>query len=234
MQGFNIAHETTETVFDELAKDLNRQARYAAAMNLFNSGPDLESTHVVHGFPWTYLHGGTVVDVGGSHGSVSIAIARSLSGVKCVVQDKLEIIRDGESKLPSELRERVTFMEHDFFNTQPIKSADVYILRWILHDWPDPYAVKILRALIPALTKTSRLCICEYVLPQWGAVSTYQERSIRSMDLAMMEFHNSKERGAADWAALLERADPRFQIVNIKTPSGSRLSMIEVLWRSDK
>ena len=123
-------------------------------------------------------------------------------------------------------------MEHDFFTEQPIKSADVYLLRWILHDWSDAYALKILRALVPALKPGARLCICEQVLPEPGALSPYQARSLRSMDLAMLELHNAKEREKDDWANLVRRADGRFHIVGIKQPSGSWLSMIEVCWLS--
>jgi hypothetical protein len=32
------------------------------------------------------------------------------------------------------------------------RGPEGYFLRWILHDWSDKYALKILRALIPAWT----------------------------------------------------------------------------------
>ena len=202
-------------------------------MAWFNTGPGLECIHVVHGFPWGIFHGGTVVDIGGSHGIVSTAIAQHFPSLRFIIQDQAEVIRNGRVKLSAEFRGRVTFMEHDFFAEQPITSADVYLLRWILHDWPDAYAVKILQALVPALKDGSRVCICELVLPEPGKISPYQERTLRSMDLAMLEFHNAKERDGEDWAYLLQRADRRFHIVDIKQPPGSRLSMIEVRWRSE-
>ena len=41
-------------------------------------------------------------------------------------------------------------------------------MRWILHDWIDSYAAKILRSLVPALEKAkdSRIVVFEYVLPE--------------------------------------------------------------------
>ena len=203
-------------------------------MTWFNTGPGLESVHIVHGFPWKIFHGGIIVDIGGSHGIVSMAIAQNFPSLRFIVQDQAEVIRNGRAKLPAEFHSRVTFMEHDFFVEQPITSADVYILRWILHDWPDAYAIKILQALVPALKDGSRICICELVLPEPGRTSSYQERSLRSMDLAMLEFHNAKERDEDDWAHLLQRADRRFHIVDIKQPPGSTLSIIEVRWRSER
>ena len=217
-------------MFGELAKYPDRQARYAAAMTWFSTGHGLEATHLIHGFPWDTLRHGTVVDVGGSRGSISITLAQSLHSLRFVVQDRPEVVQRARADLPPELQDRVTFMEHDFFLEQPVKSADIYLLRWILHDWPDTYAVKILKALVPALKPGARLCIFEHVLPEPGAISPYEARGLRSMDLSMLEFHNAKERDKDDWAHLLHSADERMHIIGIRQPPGSRLSVIEVGW----
>lgn len=199
-------------------------------MTWFSTRPGLEAAHIVNGFSWEALQNGTVVDVGGSYGSISIALAQSFPSLHITVQDQPEVVQEGRSKLPKGLQDRVVFVEHDFFSEQPVKSADVYLLRWILHDWPDAYAIKILRALVPALESGSRVCICEQVLPEVGSLSLYQARGLRSMDLAMLEFHNAKERDMNDWTHLLRKADERFHIVDTKQPPGSRLSVIEVRW----
>lgn len=62
------------------------------------------------------------------------------------------------------LRSRVTFVEHDFFQTQPL-AADVYLFRQILHDWSDIDCVRILKALLPALKTGARILISESVMP---------------------------------------------------------------------
>ncbi len=219
-------------MFGELAKYPDRQARYVAAMTRFSTVPGLDHTHIARGFSWETLGSGTVVDVGGSHGSVGIVLARSFPSLRIIVQDQPDVVQKGRAILPKELQDRVAFMEHDFFSEQPVKSADVYLLRWILHDWPDAYAVRILKALIPALQHGARVCICEVVLPEPGALSPYQARWIRSMDLAMLELHNGKERDLDDWVHLLRKADARFHVVDVKQPTGSMLSVIEVCWLS--
>lgn len=61
-----------------------------------------------------------------------------------MVQDLAGTIQDGQKALSVELRDRVSFAEHDFFTEQPIKDAEVYFFRWILHDWGDEDAVRIL------------------------------------------------------------------------------------------
>ena len=203
-------------------------------MTWLNTAPGLESTHVVDGFPWGNLQNGIVVDVGGSHGAVSIAIAKRFPALRFIVQDQATVVQKGRIDLPAEFHGRVSFMEHDLFRDQPVTSADVYLLRWILHDWPDAYAIKILRALVPALKPNSRICICELVLPEPGLLNPYQARSLRSLDLAMLATHNAKERDEGEWKDLLSRADRRFHVVEIRRPGKSRLSIIEVSWLADR
>lgn len=46
----------------------------------------------------------------------------------------------------------------------------------------------------------------------------------------MLGFFNGREREKADWENLFREADPRFHNVQMWTPSGSVLSIIEATW----
>lgn len=71
-------------------------------------------------------------------------------------------------------------MTHDFLlEDQPVKGADVYFFRWILHNWSDKYCVKILRGLIPALKPGAKIILNDNVLPQPGVLSRWQENRLR-------------------------------------------------------
>ena len=110
-------------------------------------------------------------------GGVGIEIARHFAELKCVVQDLPEVVEGAE--VPEDLREgeRLSFMAHDFFEQQPVKDADVYLLRWILHDWSDEYATKIMRSLTPAMKQGARILVCDLCLPPPGALSPYAEQN---------------------------------------------------------
>ena len=54
----------------------------------------------------------------------------------------------------------------------------------------------------------------------------------RSFDMAMLEFHNGKERDMDDWRQLFISADPNYHILGVTQPAGSRLGFIEVGWRT--
>jgi hypothetical protein len=74
---------------------------------------------------------------------------------------------------------QIKFMQHDFFTPQPIKGADVYLLRWILHNWTDDKSVEILKNLIPALKKGSKVLINDGCLPEPGKGRWFDEKASR-------------------------------------------------------
>jgi len=56
--------------------------------------------------------------------------------------------------------------EHDFFNPQPIKDADVFLLRMVTHDWAASYVVKILKRLrVAAVAGKTKLLLVDQVAP---------------------------------------------------------------------
>lgn len=55
------------------------------------------------------------------------------------------------------------FAEHDFFNPQPVKNAAVFLVRHVMHNWPDDSAVNILQNLREAARPSTQLVIIEMV-----------------------------------------------------------------------
>lgn len=116
--------------------------------------------------------------VGGSTGHVSVSIASQFPALKFVVQDMQETVAAGEESLPDELRGRVTYMAHDFFTPQSVKG-DIYMLRSILHDWPDKHAIRILQNLLPSMKERTKILILEVVFAPPKQLPPLQEKMIR-------------------------------------------------------
>ena len=178
---FNDSGEPHETafalqnqmpIFEVLGKYPERGRRFGAAMRCYTKGEGYDLRHLIEGYDWGSIDhpGAVVVDVGGGHGSVSQALARSTKNIRYVVQDLPGTIEQAKKELPAdEFAGRIEFEAHDFFTDQSVQEADVYLMRWILHDWSDGYCVKILKALVPALEKkkeSSRIVLFEYVLSE--------------------------------------------------------------------
>lgn len=169
--------------------------------------------------------------VGGNSGSASLALARAFSNLRFVVQDLPEPIHNARlqaESLSADIAGRTEFCEHDFFTPQPVKDADIYLLRMIIHDWADADAVKILKEITKAMKEGSRIVIMDMVLPTPGTSSQTFEAALRQKDLMMRQVLNAKEREVEDWHALIRAVDERLQIVAIRRPEGSQQSIIEI------
>src|ERR1700735_4710026 len=125
--------------FDYFAED----PRHA---DLFNrtmaSISQLTDASVAAGYDFTAYP--TIVDVGGGHGPLLAAILARAPASRGVLYD----LPRGVGSVPSLLcehnvGERVRIAEGSFFDSVPT-GGDAYILKNILHDWPDDKAVQIL------------------------------------------------------------------------------------------
>ncbi|KAI0465612.1 S-adenosyl-L-methionine-dependent methyltransferase [Xylaria cf. heliscus] len=184
----------------------------------------------LYDFPWGSLGSATIVDVGGGVGGFCLQLSHLYPDLKFVVQDRAPVLTQAQSKIwPRENAEalragRVQFVPHDFFNTNPIIHADVYWLRYILHDWSDDYCVKILSGLKQSMGPRSRIMICDQVMnttvgcdelraapfplpANWG----YYTRYSHQRDLAMMSIINGIERKPAEFRNLIDRAGLRLK-----------------------
>ena len=167
-------------------------------MSLFSSAPGMEPYRLFEAYPWASIKAApaqplTLVDVGGSLGSVSIALAEQFPNLRCIVQDLKGIVEKAQAQeLSSDLKDRVEFMEHDFFTSQPV-IADIYFFRWIFHDWSDKYCLQILQSLVPAMRPGSRVLINEFCIPEPGMISAYREKIMRYVSnmlySALSSFH---------------------------------------------
>jgi 6-hydroxytryprostatin B O-methyltransferase len=235
---YGVAFGTELPFFDHLARDPAMTAEFAGYMRNVTTSEGVDIKHLVEGYPWADLgSGGLVVDVGGSTGHAAIAIARAFPDLRFIVQDLPDNADAGRrataaetTTLPSHITSRITFQGHDFTKPQPVVGADVYLLRMILHDWPDHVAVTILKNLVPALEgkRQARLLVMDTVLPAPGQVPGSVERIVRVRDLTMMQVFNSHERDLDQWTALLTAADERLCLRRVIEPFGSAMSLLEI------
>ena len=223
----NLAHDTQEPFFKWISSSPQGAKKFADQMTFVQSSPGLSFTFLIVNYDWP-SDGGTVVDVGGSEGAIMFELSKKFPNLKCIVQDLPEVLEGVQ-----QTRENVQFQSHDFFTSQPVKNADVYVLRQILHDWSDEYCVEILRNLIPSLKDGARILVNDRIIPEPGSLPPRAERMLRGSDLFMKMMFNSRERTEADWTALLQIADERFSIRKISTPRGSELGILDVEWKDN-
>lgn len=159
-------------------------------------------------------------------------MAQHFPDLEIIVQDLPEAEQAFNKNTPAELRPRLSFQAHDFFTPQPVE-ADIYMIKLILHDWPDSECIKILRGLVPMMKPGSKVVFIDYV----GKQSNPDDlpRSIQQMgtstDLRMMALFSAEERPAEAWQELFKRADERYSIKRMDTDPLTFHLVMEVEWK---
>ncbi|CAG7962236.1 unnamed protein product [Penicillium nalgiovense] len=175
-----------------------RQRRFAQGMKFRAAGNPQMHHHLHAAFDWAGLGKAKVVDVGGSAGHVSIELAKVFPDLEFVVQD-FEGLTPFHDGVLDELKPRITFEAQDILQPNKHQNGDVYLLRSILHDWSDKYAVLILSNLVLALKDGARVLIADFIRPlttQSGPMWLERLSTIRSMQ--MMIVVNTLERSEKD------------------------------------
>ncbi|KHN94260.1 O-methyltransferase, family 2 [Metarhizium album ARSEF 1941] len=234
--GFNFAFDTVdkEPMFVTFGKEPARARRMGGAMASLTGGEGYEVSHFVNNcdFSQENERGGTFVDIGGSHGFVSVDLARKWKNMKFIVQDLPKTVSSAPKPICDDesVAARVQFEAHDFFKEQPVKDADVYFFRWIIHNYSTPYAVKLLKNLVPALKPGARIVINDHCLREPGSENPWDEKLMRSMDMIMLTLLNAQERAEQEFKELFKAADERFVFKGVTRTPGCRMSVIEAVW----
>lgn len=138
-----------------------------------------------------------VIDVGGGTGALIRALLDRHQEIVGVVYDQPEVICNLEL-----MDKRMDVRAGNFFESVP-SGGDVYVLSWVLHDWPDAKALEILRSCCRAMTSASRLVIVERLI---NVDPANCDPFDLLLDINMLILHEGQERTRAEFDALLNAA----------------------------
>jgi len=198
---YRRAHDAEGAVFDGAMAGISRRVAVAVAA--------------------AYDFGGLarIVDVGGGDGTLLARIMVVHGDARGVLFDRPAVVARAAAVLAAAgVADRCDVVGGDFFAALP-QGADAYILKAILHDWPDAPAVAILRRCREAMRPGARLLVIERLVgpPNEGAEAKFS-------DLNMLVVPGGRERTGAEFATLL--ADAGFAACRV-IPTGTRMSVIE-------
>ncbi len=180
-----------QNVFDYFADHPEEGAVFAAAMS------DATGMMIEDVVSAVDLGGVSVaVDVGGAHGAQVLAMMQASPGLNGIVLDRPGVV-DGAIRQAAEagLADRFTGVAGNFFEEVP--SADLYLLKMILHDWDDDACRKILRNCRASARPGARALVVESVIGKTG-----EPGFAALLDMNMLAGTFGQERDYAEFDAL--------------------------------
>ncbi|KAF8155549.1 S-adenosyl-L-methionine-dependent methyltransferase [Crassisporium funariophilum] len=193
-------------------------------------------------YPFGSLPDETVlVDVGGGIGSLAELLLQTLQNIKFVVQDLEAVVSLANNVASPNMKKwiaegKVTFQVQDFCSPQPTNlNGAVFVLKNVIHNYPDSKALEILAALAPS--RPSKLLLIDRMTnPHFrteatteageaeiyrkmltgiqhgadaektdGGIATTSQGIPTMYDLIMGSLHGGRTRTLEEWRSVLSR-----------------------------
>ena len=164
----------------------------------------------------------TIVDVGGGHGRLLAAILAATRDARGVLFDLPHVVAGAPAELRQhQVQDRIEVIKGCFFGDEIPTGGDAYLLKNVIHDWPDDCAVRILRNVHASAGPGKHVLLVELVIPRHD-----REFSGKWLDLEMFACDAGRERTAAEYGRLLDAAGFRMKRV---IPTASPFAIVEAV-----
>jgi hypothetical protein len=162
----------------------------------------------------------TIADIGGGHGNLLATVLKTNEKAKGILFDQPQVL-EGNILEREGVADRTTLVGGDFFKEIPV-IADVYLMKFIIHDWNDEQSETILKNLAGSARPGAKVLLVETVVEE----ENNQPSMSKVMDLNMLVMTGGKERTGKEYAALFEKTG--FKLTRV-IPTPSPLQIVEAV-----
>jgi hypothetical protein len=203
-------------IFAYYAAHPDERAAFSRAMGNLSA---LAAQGIVHHYDFSRAR--HIVDIGGAHGDLLLTILQAYPHARGTVFDLPHVADAARQAITAQgYAGRCEAVGGDFFQAVP-PGGDVYVLKLIVHDWPDAEVVRILHNCRAVMPPDGTLLVIEMVLPDDPQLSL-----AHMSDLNMLVMTGGQERTAREYGALLARAG--FRLTR-RLPTGSPYDVLEAV-----
>lgn len=204
-----------QSVYEHLTRDSRSREMFHSMMSKFSS----HLSKLILGsnrLPET----GLVIDLGGGVGSLLTGILSERQGLRGIIFDLPPLEDSALGRISAaRLSQRCQFKPGDLFESIP-GGGNIYLMKWILHNWMDADASRILSNCARAMTAESRLFIIERLAEGPG-----ERISFAAEDMSMLAVTGGKERSLDEFKELIVGVGLRLVL---KTDLDGTFSLLEV------
>lgn len=198
-RGRNYVEETLGSELWQYYADHDEEARvFRAAMSDVSLPLIREAVSIIG-----EVGGPFVLDVGGANGAFVGQLLLKNTHLNGGVLDLAQAMAGvAEAACQQGLGDRISGIAGDFLEHVP--AADIYLLKFILHDWDDDSCRKILSNIRRSMKPNARLFVLEMVISDH--VDAPISLSAVLMDVLMLNVFNGRERDLIEFETLLHDA----------------------------
>jgi hypothetical protein len=194
--------------------------QHAEEWKIFNDA--MTALSMIHGprvaAAYSFERINSIVDVAGGHGLLLATILGRNPHMRGTLYDMPHVVEGAKDGPLKPLMERCTLASGDMFSSVPT-GADAYIMKHIIHDWPDDLCVKILKACRKGVNAGGKLLVVDSVIQPGNDFSPG-----KFLDLQMLIFPGGCERTEKQFRDLFAAAG--WQLSRI-VPTAASESIVE-------
>ena len=142
----------------------------------------------------------SIVDVGGGHGLLLATVLAKYPGMRGILFEAAEVIEGAQKGPLVPVMERCSLVAGNMFETVP-HGADAYMMKHIIHDWPDEPCIRLLKACRAAVKPGGRLLVLDRVVAPGNEFDP-----AKFLDMNMMILPSGLERTEAQFRELYAAA----------------------------
>jgi hypothetical protein len=176
----------------------------------------IDSPAVAEAYDFSGIH--SIVDIAGGHGLLLATILKKNPRMLGTLYEAPHVVEGAKNGPLRSVMERCTFESGDMFASVP-GGADAYIMKHIIHDWPDDLCVHLLKACRKGVNSGGRLLVVDSVIQPGNDFSPG-----KFLDLQMLVFPGGRERTEEQFRELLAAAG--WQLTRI-VPTAAGDSIVE-------
>jgi O-methyltransferase domain/Dimerisation domain len=159
-----------------------------------------------------------IVDVGGGHGALLAAILNAYPQAHGTLFDQPQVVSGARGNLQQrKVADRCDIVGGSFFEAVP-QGGDIYLMRYVIHDWEDDEAIRIMKTCRRAMREAAKLLLVERIV-----APPNEQPATKFSDLNMLVAPRGRERTRDEFADLF--ANSGFELTRV-VPAGT-MNVIE-------
>jgi predicted transcriptional regulator len=205
-------------IFEYIDKNAEYSKVFNDAMSSYSAMHTAMVLEALEGYDFSnFSH---ICDVGGGQGHLLGHLLSKYNHLKGTILELDPVVSNQNTSWPNKmgLQDRFKYIKGDMF--EQVHSADLYIMKMILHDWNDDECKQILSNINKSSSNKSKVFIIEHIVPD-SATPHFS----KLFDIHMMCATSGMERTIEEYQSILNQSGWKY--VQTHYPRSKTIGVIE-------